>query len=204
MNRILLAFAVILTALSSLHAHAAQYNFSYELSSGGLVSGSLTGTQNGQFVENVSNVSVFFNGNAFTGSTDFYQPYFFVAGCCFVSGAPAISFDGNLNNFLFSDVAPSTTTPVNYFTMNGTDKDFYHTGDQSPLRTASVWFGNAYVSDVTANSPTYPGANGGFDANRWSLTVAAPVPEPETYAMMLAGLGLLGLMTRRRKQKAVA
>jgi hypothetical protein len=32
--------------------------------------------------------------------------------------------------------------------------------------------------------------------------VAAPVPEPETYAMMLAGLGLLGFMARRRKQKA--
>jgi hypothetical protein len=30
--------------------------------------------------------------------------------------------------------------------------------------------------------------------------VAAPVPEPETYAMMLAGLGLLGVMARRRKQ----
>lgn len=30
--------------------------------------------------------------------------------------------------------------------------------------------------------------------------VAAPIPEPETYAMMLAGLGLLGL-ARRRKQK---
>lgn len=34
--------------------------------------------------------------------------------------------------------------------------------------------------------------------------LAAPVPEPETYAMMLAGLSLLGVMTRRRKQKAVA
>ena len=30
--------------------------------------------------------------------------------------------------------------------------------------------------------------------------VMAPVPEPETYAMMLAGLGLLGVMARRRKQ----
>jgi hypothetical protein len=32
----------------------------------------------------------------------------------------------------------------------------------------------------------------------YSLT---PVPEPETYAMMLAGLGLIGFATRRRKQK---
>jgi hypothetical protein len=27
----------------------------------------------------------------------------------------------------------------------------------------------------------------------------APVPEPETYGMMLAGLGVLGLLARRRK-----
>lgn len=35
-----------------------------------------------------------------------------------------------------------------------------------------------------------------------SLNVmATPVPEPETYAMLLAGLGLLGFMGRRRRQK---
>jgi len=30
----------------------------------------------------------------------------------------------------------------------------------------------------------------------------APVPEPETYAMILAGLGLLGFFARRREQNA--
>lgn len=30
---------------------------------------------------------------------------------------------------------------------------------------------------------------------------AMPVPEPETYAMMLAGLGMLGLASRRRRQQ---
>jgi hypothetical protein len=35
-------------------------------------------------------------------------------------------------------------------------------------------------------------------------TTLAPIPEPETYAMMLAGLGLLGVAARRKKQKSFA
>jgi hypothetical protein len=35
------------------------------------------------------------------------------------------------------------------------------------------------------------------------VNATAPIPEPETYAMMLAGLGLLGVVARRRKQKSV-
>ncbi len=37
-----------------------------------------------------------------------------------------------------------------------------------------------------------------FDVIGWDL---APVPEPETYALMLAGLGVLGAVARRRKAK---
>lgn len=38
---------------------------------------------------------------------------------------------------------------------------------------------------------------------RNTVFMLAPVPEPETYAMMLAGLGLIGGMARRRKQKVM-
>jgi hypothetical protein len=36
------------------------------------------------------------------------------------------------------------------------------------------------------------------------LSVTAPVPEPETYALMLAGLGVVGAIARRRKAKTAA
>jgi hypothetical protein len=47
-------------------------------------------------------------------------------------------------------------------------------------------------------------ATGSYELTLTAQGNLAPVPEPETYAMMLAGLGLLGVMTRRRKQKAIA
>lgn len=38
------------------------------------------------------------------------------------------------------------------------------------------------------------------NATLYKTGMAAPVPEPETYAMLLAGLGMVGLVARRRKR----
>lgn len=53
--------------------------------------------------------------------------------------------------------------------------------------------GNYYLQ-VTGNLVGNTGAAFGG-----AISMAAPVPEPETYGMMLAGLGVLGFLARRRK-----
>jgi hypothetical protein len=48
------------------------------------------------------------------------------------------------------------------------------------------------------------GDNIGMLLDNVSVSVTTPVPEPETYAMLLAGLGLLGFAARRRKAQEAA
>lgn len=56
--------------------------------------------------------------------------------------------------------------------------------------------GSSYYYEVTGNAV---GKGGGF----YSLTSAlAPVPEPSTYGMLIAGLALMGFMARRRSSEA--
>lgn len=40
------------------------------------------------------------------------------------------------------------------------------------------------------------------DVNQIRLTIASAVPEPETFALLLAGLGMMGFVARRRKPAA--
>ena len=57
----------------------------------------------------------------------------------------------------------------------------------------------AFVTGLTFSSA------GNINMTQTPITefVAAPVPEPETYAMMLAGLGLIGFSARRKKTSLI-
>lgn len=53
------------------------------------------------------------------------------------------------------------------------------------------------VYKLTVKGGLIPGHNLGSYSGTLNVS---PVPEPETYAMLLAGLGLVGFMVRRRKE----
>ena len=102
------------------------------------------------------------------------------------STAPFASFGGNvLFNF-----------------MDATQVNFAQTG-----LYASVLAPNALI---TSNSGHIQGVviakdwNGNFEVQPGAAPMLLAVPEPETYAMMLAGLGLMGFVAHRRKRISAA
>lgn len=92
----------------------------------------------------------------------------------------AIDFSLGVNATLYADYYYALTPLF-------VDADFSHT-----LRMTSI---NAYDdqgNDITSQAIL------GFASSNFPT---APVPEPETYGMLLAGLGLIGTIARRRKNQ---
>ncbi len=75
--------------------------------------------------------------------------------------------------------------------LNDTGQNFYTVADGP--------FSKLYVK--TWDSDGVGGANTALigEIKQIRLGMTAPVPEPETYALMLAGLGIIGFMGRRRR-----
>lgn len=117
-------------------------------------------------------------------------------------------FDATSDHLYFSDMTLGSDAQSNYYMHILFHADF------SPVGSSSVgYFSYSEQLDACSiNNPNHCGASiVGFGYAGQLLISSAPpnippstrtVPEPETYAMLLAGLGLLGYMTRRRKQKA--
>jgi hypothetical protein len=138
-----------------------------------VVSGTLDGTQNGNFVDNVSNVSVFFDGVALPGTiyTSMYD------GLNYLSGA-VVSFDALQNNFLFatSDLASGDF---------GYESLFYML-NASVFEDTALALSNVGIGYASQDSPTSGGS--------WSLTV----PDSGS-TILLMGLAMAGLVGMRRK-----
>ena len=112
--------------------------------------------------------------------------------------APANSF------FLGMEVVPGNSYGVTFSSVDITGAGLYgpfafaNTTDFSVPLSPTLLAPGAYTATVTGNTTI---ANGFYNAAVNFNNSLAPIPEPETYAMMLAGLGLMGFVARRRRQK---
>lgn len=99
-----------------------------------------------------------------------------------VGGSPYFSIDGG--------ATPVESFSTGAFNGNGWQASHFGPGIQTLMRP---FVGNGQFYDAT------PQDLAAFDAIGWD--VAAAVPEPETYALMLSGLALVGWSARRRQVK---
>lgn len=96
------------------------------------------------------------------------------------------------------------TNPANTGSVNWDFADYF--GNSSNFPTTRLTQGEevkwtttfASVQSPLFGSPAMILKVQGY-GNSSEYTPTSPIPEPETYAMMLAGLGLMGLVARRRK-----
>lgn len=95
---------------------------------------------------------------------------------------------------------------------NGIQGGQANVGPVHNLQSSVYWSGTADARYPTSYAWLFVTADGdqnfysqNFEVHAWAVRPGdvAPIPEPETYAMFLAGLGLMGFMARR-KQKETA
>lgn len=137
------------------------------------------------------------NGEQFSGSFSVELPGFVTVNTtvpvasllsCSVVASPAASASCRDQDFLL-DIVPTTGETTISF------------GVKTDLNPGTGIF---YYFDATAFST--PGTHDTvfFGTDQAGRLVVTAVPEPETYAMMLLGLGVMGAIARRRKAKQMA
>lgn len=131
-------------------------------------------------------------------------------------GNKVVNADFSLNQAVWDAASVGGASPDNGMFFNGSFAMAANGGLPVGLYTPVVWEGGSSVSHTDDENPaiygtmmTAQGPTGPWPRDYSAIEVAmlrdlgytavAAVPEPETYAMMLAGLGLLGWAARRRK-----
>lgn len=115
---------------------------------------------------------------------------------------PGLSWgDFALTIWNLSDTNRSSTATATFAGLTGTLSSFtdLDPGNSNLLQGWSYTF--AFTGQAAANT-THGFTVGGFGGDRGALAElnVTAVPEPETYAMMLAGLGAVSLLSRRRRK----
>jgi hypothetical protein len=165
---------------------------------------------------------------------DVLTPGVYKMGSAALTGTLTLNFLGNPDAAFVFQIGSTliTASGSNVLVQNGGTLSgiYWQVGSSATLATNSTFSGNiiALASDTLTTGASVCGRvwarNGavtldsntitndcGFDSHGYSSGLvldttghAALVPEPETYAMLLAGLGMMGFVARRRQRNLAA
>lgn len=114
----------------------------------------------------------------------------------------AASSAGNYN-LTFDTFGDGYVTLFNIDTNTTVSQTFLQNASMAQYTTTVALTNTNNYRLYFGTTPLPPTFTGSLNVDNVAFTqVAAPVPEPESYAMMLGGLGALGLMGRRRRLKS--
>ncbi len=185
MKNLKTTLAAAALTLISLSASATTFNFSYSFDPADtgdgnpvVLTGSFSGTQLGALITGIANFQVSLNGAAFSGPLQ-VEAWNYTTSNWDPATTPVISTDVAQTNFVVAD-ADVSTNPA------GVSNYFYISGGQAVAVTFNM---------TDAGNNPLEGVGTASNAN-WSVTA---VPEPANAALLMAGLGVVGLLARRRQ-----
>lgn len=183
------ALCIAAVAIVSTAAHSSDYTFSYTIANHAVVTGSFSGTASGTGATDITNLWVTLNDIPGSGLLPILSAG--VPRMYSVESGSVVSATVEGSSFLFG--IPHSLIPGAYTetflmnaSLNGSFIPFYF---------------SAVRGDGQPSSTILQGLQGATEPSGWTLHQVAIVPEPETYAMLIAGLGLIGVVSRRRTTK---